>query len=214
MAVRVGRLAGLSITSKNKRNYLQKIKQYDSDCALLIELVTENLKKSRVNAWQKVHRFDTYISTIIFNNLLLHEAFDQKTIVFDEGIIHNGGFKIILENYEKYKGLPESRIFPKAAIFLSLEPDQYRERLHSRFNESHKRSVNSLVSNLTESELDEYIVNSIEGKNKRLEACKLLSMPILELDAVLSKSNINKALEFINEISSLDGRENLAKKSG
>ncbi|CAN5169048.1 hypothetical protein BH23BAC3_BH23BAC3_30140 [soil metagenome] len=198
--VKTARLFGLSLTLKKNEEYLEKIKHNDASCSLLVDLFIENLHNSGANAWQKVHRFDYYLKTILNQYILLHESLRNKTIVFDEGIIHSGGFKIILENYEKYKDIPESEIFPKAAIFFDLNIDQYRERLYARFNERGDRTINSLKVNVTDEELERYMSGSKKGAYKKLVACKMLKIPILEIEPLPTKENISSALSLINEI--------------
>lgn len=201
VAVRAGRFLGFSITSKNKSDYLQKIKQYDSECSLLVDAFIDNLHRNNSKAWQNVRRFDYYIKSILYKCLLLHETIEDKTIIFDEGILHCGGIRSIILNPEKYKNITQSKIFPKGAIFLHLDTDLYRERLLARFDERGERSMNSLKQNVSDRELEQSVKGAQKGADVRLEACRMINLPVLEIEAVPTESNLNRALNFIKEIS-------------
>ncbi|CAN5169116.1 hypothetical protein BH23BAC3_BH23BAC3_30150 [soil metagenome] len=201
VVVKAGRLLGLSITTKNKSDYLEKIKQYDSECSLLVDAFFDNLHRNNSKAWQNVRRFDYYIKSILYKYLLLHETIEDKTIIFDEGILHCGGIRSITLNSDKYKNIARSKIFPKGAIFFNLEKDQYRERLLTRFEEKGERSINSLRSNVSDEELERSIHGAQKGADERLEACKLINLPVLEIESVPTEMNLKRALNFIKEIS-------------
>lgn len=199
--VRAARLFGLSITLKNKNEYLDKLIEKNSSISLLIDLFIDNLGQNNLKAWQKIGLFDYYVKSVLYEAIILHESFKNETIIFDEGIIHNGGLTSVIHNFEKYQGIHESGIFPKGAIFFDLHVDQYRERLNARFQKRGERTINSLMRNVNEMDLERYMVSAKREIEREIVACRMLNLPILELEPILTKTNIKKALKFINDVS-------------
>jgi len=199
--IKLARLIGVSLTSGKKEDYLKKIKEYDHHCSLLFDLFLDSLQNSNLAAWQKITLFNYYIQTVLYTNNVLLELPDNRTIVSDEGIIHNGGITSLLNNYEKYKGITDSDLFPKAVIFCDLNMDHYRERLKSRFIKKSERKIHPFMVDVTDKELEAYMIRVKENNRKKLEACKMLDIPILEIEPVSVRSNISKAMNFINQIS-------------
>lgn len=64
-----------------------------------------------------------------------------KKIVNDEGFIQNTVLTPLVEDFNKYKIITDSPLFPKAVIFCDLNVCEHRKRINSRFKEKGKRKL-------------------------------------------------------------------------
>lgn len=93
---------GFSIKGDKKNLHLLKeLKHYDSECADLIDLFYESLLSEDMVGWQKIRLHNYYMSAILYQIVLFNDLPDESLLVFDEGIVQNGGVGTVLDRFEK-----------------------------------------------------------------------------------------------------------------
>lgn len=193
--MRVNLSPDMAVQYKEK---IKKLKKYDKECSILINLFYKDKSYSKAHAWRKILIHDYYTKEVIYNMLIISELKKESVIVFDEGIIHNGGVISISKNFKIYKEIYKSIIFPKGVIFFELNTDEYRRRLISRFDKKGKRSINALWENVSDEELEIYIKMAISKSRHKYEVCQKLNIPVLKIEPIASDENIQTALTFID----------------
>jgi len=201
LIIKAAGLLGLSIQTGNKC-YLKKIQEYEMECSLLIEMLLSTLTASKMQVWQKVKSLDFNLKSVLYHQILLYENHAGKTILLDEGIVQNWARSVqfVLSDPDKYQDIKNSVLFPKAIIHFDLDDNEYRKRLISRYEKSGKRKINLILEDLSDEETNLFIKRTRKISKKLREACKCLQLPVLDLEPVASKSNIDKALSFISTI--------------
>lgn len=184
----------------DKIDVFKKINEFSDECTLLIELFHENLKYLDLNSIQKANLIDYWTRIFLLKKILLFEMSNGEKIVNDEGFIQNTGLTPIVTNFNKYKNITVSPLFPNAVIFCDLSVDLHRTRIYSRFREKGKRIITGNRANVTEEEIESYIIKSREELDVNRKACKMLNLPYLNIEPVSTNSNFDKVLKFIDEI--------------
>lgn len=76
--------------------------------------------------------------------------------------------------------------------------EQYKKRLNSRFQKRGVRAINSILTDVSEYELEGLMIKSKQESLKKVEACRLLDFPVLEIESDKSQGEFGKALDFIS----------------
>lgn len=186
-----------SLSSNYKDSERINILQSDKDCSHLMDLFIQNLYFSDLNAWQKVRLFDYYWS-LIYEFYRIDNIY-EGVVVFDEGIIHNGGLhNIDINNGERQK-LRTNRILPKAVIVLTINSEDHLKRIHSRFNDNNNRRLNPLYLNVSDDELLRIVERSIIENKEKIRFCEKLKIPIFKVPSTNDERSIIDVNEFIEE---------------
>jgi len=189
----------LNFSFNEEDDVFNKINEFSDECALIVELFHENLKYlDYYNSIQKTFLIDYWTRKFLFEKILLYEMSNGEIVVNDEGFIQNTGLTPVVENFYKYKNITESPLFPKAVIFCELNADLHLERIHSRFREKGKRIITGIRDNVTDAEVESYMIKSRDELNLNREACKMLKLPYLNMEPVSVKSNFDRVLKFID----------------
>ncbi len=204
---RIARVFGFSLQKRKNDELVELIKKYEADCALMFEMFLTALNASEIEVWQKIKTLEFNIRKVLYRRALLHNHFKDSIILLDEGIVQNWArsVKLALENPRKYQELTKSVLFPKAVMYFELDDWEFRKRLSTRFNTYGKRKINLLLEDVTDEEIERYIVRTKQSSRKTLEACKCLNLPVLELQPVANEENIDKALNFIQNVGETSG---------
>jgi len=175
---------------------MEKLKISENDVSLIISLLYENLSLREGLSWRKVRTHD-YVIHQVLNQVLLYCELSFSKIVLDEGLVHNIGIPTVMKDPKKYSKLKESKLFPVSVVSFTLEADIYKERILSRFKENKNRRINSLYDDMSDSELNEFISLTLKRSERKVEACKLIDIPVLEITSEITGSNLEKVNNFI-----------------
>lgn len=207
----LSRIAGyvglsLNIHEKDRKNLIEELKNNEKKCQDFIQLFYHYLQNSDMEAWQKVRLHNYFTSEILYQIISFQNLPTEITLVLDEGVVHNGGLEYILNDVEKYKSLKNSFILPDGIIHCSLDNVQYRKRLYARFEKRGDRVINSLMADVGDDEIDGIMIKGKQNSLKKMQACRALGIPVLEIEAIHSQEQIDKALRFINSFREANGK--------
>jgi len=196
----IRRITGKSF-SKNKRKSAL-FEAYSDDIEPIIDVFINSQHIGQDLAWQKIRLFDYFVNSILYQCLWIQDKIaDDIIVLFDEGIVHNGGLFSILDNPDRFSGILTSSIFPKAVVHFEIDNKLYRKRIYERFQKFGERKINSLNRNISDDSIDDFMNRSKAHAEKSLLACKILNIPVLELNAESSEENFKKLKHLIMQIS-------------
>lgn len=180
-------------------------RRYSDDLSGILTVFERGVRESDPEPWQKIHISAYFFQNILYRALLLHHMFgDKNVILFDEGIVHNGGYQIgnglELPDGMKALDLTQSPVFPSAVIHFTLNEDEYRQRISKRFQKADGRDLNRIRSGLKPEEITDIMKKErIEAKNKA-KLCRTLGIQVLEIESRTSDENYRKVNELIDSI--------------
>lgn len=180
-------------------------RRYSDDLAGILAVFERGVRESDPEPWQKIHISEYFYQNILYRALLLHHSFNnKKVILFDEGIVHNGGYQIgngsELPEGVKAGDLIQSPVFPTAVIHFTLNDDEYRGRISDRFQQAGRRDLNRIRSGLKPAEITEIMEKErTEAKNKA-ELCRTIGIPVLEIESRTSDENFRKVHGLIESL--------------
>lgn len=182
--------------NSGRKKTIEYLREYEEDLSLIISLLYERLNSYDSDYWKKVRLHD-YVIHDVMRNIIRYSELGYSKIVLDEGLIHNSGIYTAIQQLQKYSKLTDSMFFPVAVVAFKLEKDEYKKRILKRFEENNNRKINSLNYDLTDNEVNKYVHNSLKKSDEKVKACKLIGLPVLEIEPVINKINLNRVNQFI-----------------
>jgi len=114
-------------------------------------------------------------------------------VIFDEGIVQVGRITTITEEMLHNGTVAQSKIFLSAIVHLDIANKTYKKR----FIENGSQRFHKAGSEVTNNMLDQYIEHFKATNFKKVEVCKSLNIPILELEAKVTRDNFKQLEKFI-----------------
>jgi len=177
------------------------LKNVSKNTELLYEAFLIGQVQKKGETWTKVRMIEYYSSIYLLMHRLDCEKLANQLIVFEEGLIHNGGFHRLENEINKFKSIVESSIFPKGVIALIADRDTYIKRIHKRFETKGSRDLNSIKKNMSDKDISDYVDTALASADIKTQACKKLGVEVLEINAVHTEKNFIKTEKFMRDIS-------------
>jgi len=174
---------------------------YNEDISLITEIFLRSLKEGESDAWQKIQLSNYYFNSIIGRALQIHHEYEQqKIILFDEGIFQVGRITSYNPATDPATSLTQSQIMPKGIVHFDLEHDAYKARIENRFRENGARRFHKTGKVVTDDMLAEYMDFYRSMGFKKVDICRQLGIPVLQLQAEPTRENFQRLEDFIDHL--------------
>jgi len=201
LAGRVLRKIGRARNAPDSTRDVNLFRLYNEDISLITEIFLRSILECDSCSWQKIQLSNYYFNSIVGRALrILHEYEYPKIILFDEGIFQVGRITSWNPATDPTTSLTQSRIMPRAIVHFDLEHNAYKARIENRFRENGARRFHKTGKIVEEDMLDEYICQYRKMGSIKLDICRQLDIPVLQLEAEPTSENFQLLEDFIDRL--------------